>query len=116
MGWIEFFLAAVSQQAEENTTRALAIQSLHENTKFRVPDILGSKHDIRILDALFVWPVFSRSEFVRECGIPQTSGYRALKQLEEAGILVSVRRKRGRRGTLLVFQKQIEAAEGSELT
>ena len=58
-GWIQFFLAAVAEQAQVNTKKAGDILSLYERMKVEVPQAIRSQYVVQAIDALFDRPIFT---------------------------------------------------------
>ena len=111
-GWCRFFLEAVRAQAEENLTKAGGILTLYEDMKGQVAEVTRSRYAIHTMDWIFERPIFNSSNFVATAGIPDRTARRLLIALREHGILRVVRGGNGRRGTILVFPKLLNIAEG----
>ena len=63
-GWVEFFLTAITQQAETNTLRVREILGLYVRMKEQLSTLLRSHYSIRVIDTLFDRPVFRSNDFV----------------------------------------------------
>ncbi|MGR2928869.1 Fic family protein [Acidithiobacillus ferriphilus] len=111
-GWIAFFLDAVAQQAQSNTTRVQAMLALYEQMKGRIAELTRSQHAIAVLDALFDRPIFQSADFVLRSGIPKQSAAPFLRVLRETGILRVIREASGRRAAVLAFPELLNCAEG----
>jgi len=107
-GWVQFFLTAVTIQANEDTARVKDILHLHERMKQVVVDETRSKYALPALDSLFTHPLFSTPQFVKTSGIPVASASRLLKQLEDAQVLAVRRTGKGRRPTLWSFPQLLD--------
>jgi len=107
-GWVEFFLAAVAEQADDDIRRVRGMWALYQRMKGVAVERTRSQFALAILDTLFAFPVFSTPQFVRESGIPAASAARLLKLLEEAGVLRVLRAGRGRRPTLWAFPELLD--------
>lgn len=110
--WVLFFLTAVTEQAKENSQKALAILHLYERMKTRVPEAIATQFTIQTIDALFDRPIFETTDFVERSSIPRASALRILRALQEARVLAVVRESSGRRPAILMFQELIGLAEG----
>lgn len=109
--WIEFFLVAVIEQAQENQTKASQILSLHELSKRKLRE-LHSEYAAPALDSIFEQPIFTSSEFLNRLGIPRQTALRLLDRLEKIGIIETLRPASGRRPALLGCMKLIDIAQG----
>lgn len=114
-GWVEFFLTAITEQAQTNTVRVRAILELYERMKQQIYDLLNSKYALKVLDSLFDRPIFESSDFVERSGIPKNTALPFLRQLREAGILLLLREKSGRRSAILAFSELLNCAEGRKI-
>lgn len=110
--WCRFFLEAVRAQAEDNLAKTRGILALYEDMKEQVAKATRSRYAIRVLDWLFEFPVFSSSGFIAHADIPVRTARRLLAALREHDLLRVARPGNGRRGTVLVFPKLLNIAEG----
>lgn len=114
--WIEFFLVALIQQAQDNVSKARAILDLYEGLKIRVLELTHSQYAIPLLDQLFQRPVF-QSSHIRLPVTPQPSRQaiaNLLRTLRDAGILKVIREGRGRRAQGLALAELINLCEGRD--
>jgi len=88
-GWITFFLQAVIEQSKENIVKAKKIMALYEQKKQRITELTKSQFSIKILDALFVMPIFKSGDFMRISIIPQASAMRYIRILEKNNVISS---------------------------
>jgi Fic family protein len=88
-GWITFFLQAVIEQSKENITKAKKIMNLYDQKKQRISELTKSQFSIKILDALFVMPIFKSGDFIKISKIPQASAMRYIRILEQNGVISS---------------------------
>jgi len=114
-GWVEFFLTAITEQAQTNTARVRGILDLYEQMKKRISDVTRTQHVLKVLDTLFDRPIFESSDFVKRSGIPSGSALPFLRQLRDAGILKVLREKSGRRSAILAFSELLNLAEGRRI-
>lgn len=111
-GWCEFFLQAVTTQAQENQEKAEAILSLYNHLKIRISELTRSQYSIRALDFIFKRPVFRSSEIAKHSGIPEPTAKRILALLRKESILIVIRKSRGSRAARYAFKDLLNAAEG----
>jgi Fic family protein len=113
-GWIEFFLKAVFEQANESSQRVMSIQALYERMKAELPETIGAQFVLAALDALFKKPVLSSTDFIQSTQIARRSALRVLSALKEAGFLSTLKPAAGNRPEVLIFKQLVQAAEGGE--
>src|SRR5699024_10128565 len=104
LGWCNFFLLAVAEQARQNLAVARTISDCYEAMKLRFADLLASKHAVAALDYLFAHPVCSYSRFTRSAGIPPATAGRFSRLLLQQGLLETVRPASGRRSATYRFE------------
>jgi Fic family protein len=110
-GWIQFFLAAVAEQAQVNIDKTRDILALYERMKQETPRAIRSQYVIQAIDALFDRPIFTSTDFIARSGIPKYSALRILKTLQDEGFVGNLRAGKGRRAGVLVFPDLIEITE-----
>ena len=113
--WVLFFLEAVSAQARQNTMKVRKIMALYEDMKKRITKITRSQYAINILDALFDYPIFSTSDFLRKTGIPKQTAMPLVQKIRDAHILKSIREASGTVPAILAFSDLLNIAEGKEV-
>lgn len=114
--WVAFFLEAVIAQATTNAEKVRSILALYEEMKQRVVEITHSQFAIQTLDAIFARPVFSTSDFASRSGIPtRQTALLTLRQLQQAGILVTLVEASGRRPATMAFRALINLSEGKHV-
>jgi Fic family protein len=111
-GWIEFFMTAVINQAEDNSNRVQLILNLYADMKTRIVDATHSHHAIQILDAIFARPVFQTSDFIIRTTIPKQTALPILKKLKDLEILRTIRESSGRKPGILAFPALLDITEG----
>jgi Fic family protein len=104
-GWIDFFLGAVTAQAEDNIQKSKEVVALYDRLKSDFVGQLSSRHAIRALDSIFKQPIMSVRLFSQISGVPERSALRLLDQLKERGILVVVEGAAGNRGEIMAFSE-----------
>lgn len=110
-GWINFFLTAITEQANLNNEKSQKILSLYDDMKQRVKEVTNSQYSIQALDALFEKPILSTPEFIDKSGIPKQSAWRIVNQLEENDILRSLKTHSGRSPAVYSFSELVEIIE-----
>lgn len=95
-GWIIFFLNAVVEQSKENIVKAKKIIALYEQKKQRITELTKSQFSIKILDALFVMPIFQSQDFIRYSKIPKASAFRYISILEKNDVISSDNKKKNK--------------------
>jgi len=111
--WIEFFLAAITEQAEANLNAARSIMDLYERLKTKVIELTHSQFAVPLLDVMFERPIFSSSELDGRPGLPSKQMIMTLLgKLKNAGILHVLREPSGRRSQILVLPELLNLCEG----
>ena len=112
-GWIKFFCEGVVAQAEDNLSRAIALQDLWTEMSEAIPEVTHSQYAIPALNAFFERPVMNAPQFQRAIGAEgRPTGLKLLNQLEGAGLITRVSRGAGRRPSRYAMMRVIAAAEG----
>jgi Fic family protein len=113
--WVSFFLEAIVIQAQQNTTKVRKIMALYEAMKKRITEITRSQYAMKILDALFDYPIFSTSDFLRQTGIPKQTAMPLVQKIRDDHILKPIRESSGKIPAILVFSDLLNIAEGKEV-
>jgi Fic family protein len=113
--WIEFFLAAIIEQAGRNSQKARAVMDLYERLKKRSIDLTRSQYAVPLLDQLFDRPVFQTSHLKFEGRVTRATVSGLLKTLREAHIIKVVRKGSGPQGTVYAFSELLNICEGREV-
>jgi len=112
-GWIEFFLTAVYEQANNNAEKVRGVLALYEKMKIEVSKATHSEYGIRALDALFSKPIFRASDFALSSTIPtRQTAATILRRLQKERIIKTLRPASGRRSAVLAFPSLINLVEG----
>jgi Fic family protein len=85
---------AVIEQSKENIAKAKKIMALYEQKKQRITELTKSQFSIKILDTLFVMPIFQSGDFIKISKIPQASAMRYIRILEKNDVISSDGRER----------------------
>lgn len=104
-GWISFFLQAVIEQSKINIEKAEKIIDLYKQKKQRITDLTKSQFSIKILDALFIKPIFQSQDFIGLSKIPKASAFRYIGILEKNGVISSNKKKKNK---LYFFNKLLD--------
>lgn len=112
VGWVEFFLCAVAEQAKTNTSRVKQIMQLYDEMKELVRLTTHSQHSAQIVDALFERTTFQISEFSDRTGISKQMSHILVRQLQQAGIVTVIRPGAGQRAAIYAFPRLVNLAEG----
>lgn len=104
-GWVIFFLQAVIEQSKINISKAKKIIDLYRNKKQRITDLTKSQFGIKILDALFIMPIFQSQDFIRISKIPKASAFRYIGILEKNGVISSDKKRKNK---LYFFNKLLD--------
>lgn len=107
-GWCHFFLDAVKEQSMYLWSLVQAIRELREQMKILVEEKTRSRYGFRILEAIFLRPVFNMKYFKKQTQIPSSTAYNLLRTLCDSGILRQVSAGSGRRPSLFIFPKLME--------
>lgn len=114
--WVEFFLRAVTEQAQRNLQSARSVIDLYERMKAEIIKITHSRYAVPLLDLLFERPVFSPPQFEGRAGMPSKQMLMTLLgKLKDGGILVVMRESSGRRSRILAFAELVNLCEGHEV-
>lgn len=114
-GWVAFFLRAIVEQANTNTDRTRQILSLYEAMKKQVREVTRSQHSAALVDILFDRPIFRVSDFATRADIPKPTAHVLVRQLQEAGVLKTLREGAGRRPAIIAFPALLNLAEGRQV-
>ena len=90
--WTEFFLRAVTNQAQRNIRKADAILELYESLKHRFIEEAGSKYAVPLLDAIFERQYFQASQLSWTGNAPTKPTLMKMLRALEAASLVKVYR------------------------
>ncbi|HAH09290.1 MAG TPA: cell filamentation protein Fic [Alphaproteobacteria bacterium] len=114
-GWCKFFLQGLIEQANENTAKAQEILELYREQKTWIVEATKSQFGVKILDWIFVRPIFKARDVVETSGVPKESVARLLRILREEDVLTELRPATGRRPAIYAFGKLLNIAEGQKV-
>lgn len=114
--WVEFFIKAITSQAEENASIAQSVLELYNEMKQTVIVVTKSQHAVPLLDLLFSRPIFSTPELEGKPGLPSKQMIsKMVNQLRATGVLSVIREAKGRRPQIWMFPQLLEICEGHQL-
>jgi Fic family protein len=103
-GWCEFFLDALSEQANRNLATAIQINELYDEMKIVFRESLASRWAIVAQDYIFSQPVFRNNRFTQRSGIPKQTAAKLTRTLTDQGLLRELVPASGRRAALFSFE------------
>ncbi|HHV36831.1 MAG TPA: Fic family protein [Candidatus Cloacimonetes bacterium] len=106
--WISFFLQAITKQAEDSISKTRDMLSLYDEMKVEIPKITNSTFAMNACYALFAAPVMTTASFIESSGISKHSAIRIINRLQEYGLLVQLRKAKGRRAAIYQFKELFE--------
>ena len=93
------------EQSKTNSAKAKAILELYEQKKDKIAEATRSKHAIKVLDALFINPIFSTTIFIKQSGISKVTAMRLLDRLKSEKIIKTIEKRGGNTPEILIFEK-----------
>lgn len=96
MGWIEYFLTAVTTQAENNIHRLRAIIELFDHARSFIQEVTRSHQFMNVVEFMFSKPIFTANEMIEGTNIKKGSIYEYLKKLEDRKMLRSTSKPRNK--------------------
>jgi Fic family protein len=106
--WISFFLHAIAEQADENSSKARSILELYKEMKSIIPEIISTKHSIYVIDGIFSRPIFKSTYFYEITGNNKMAARRILNALTDKEILKVIQEARGRQPSVYAFPRLID--------
>jgi len=104
LGWIQYFLNALVDQAESNLQLIRRIIELYDRKKAQISELLHSDKGIYILDMLFDSPVFRANMVHERLNIQRQRAAQYIRTLKDAGVITELQPASGRRPALLSFE------------
>ncbi len=112
--WCQFFLEAISVQAERNATKVTAILDLYERLKLQLIEGSNSKYAVPLLDAMFVQPIFHAGSLLGQEAMPQRIVLmRLLARMVEGKMLRILRPASGRRPAIYSLADLVTLCEST---
>ncbi len=103
LGWIEYFLNVLVEQAQNNLKLVRQIMKLYESKKHQISELIHSDQNMYILDLLFDRPVFRATELHERLGIQRQRAAMYIRRLKDAQVITEVLPSRGRRAAVFSF-------------
>jgi Fic family protein len=114
--WLEFFLNAITLQAESNLRKVRAIRDLYEDARKQFVEVTHSQFAMAAVDAFFMRPVIPAPEFFKEAGFNnRITANSMLRQLESANLIKRIRDGSGRSPAVYALPRLINIAEGRSI-
>lgn len=110
-GWIKFFLEGIVQEGANNLEKTKKILKLHHSLRSELSGSIPSKTLERILNSLFLHPVFTEEKFARHARLPKHEATKILKLLKAKKIIRVVRKHSIE---LMKFQSLIKLVRNSD--
>lgn len=115
MGWVIFFLTALSAQAQSNNDKAQKILKLYNKMKEAFRAVTHSQYAQPALDAFFNQPILNSTRFIQLSKIKHRSTANTiLKKLEGEKLIKLLIPASGQNPTIYMFKRLIDVAEGRE--
>lgn len=112
-GWVEFFLDAVIKQSESNIKKAKDILDLYNRMKSKFQECTKSQYAVSALDALFIKPIITSTNFDKLSTInSKRTSTRILQKLENQGILTLHRAGSGSAPATYIFTELLNLTDG----
>lgn len=109
VGWIAFFLQAVTVQSIQNSARVSAIRSLYEEVKLEIVAATHSQYAVHLLDAMFEKPIFRTTDFTEVLherhGIHEKTVTSLLRSIRKVQLVTVIQPASGRRPAVWCFQR-----------
>ena len=113
--WIIFFITAIIEQADENSSKVCAITELYDRLKAEVMKLTRSQYAVPLLDLLFKHPIFNSSD-LKTSHMPSTPMIlNMLSKLESNGIITVLQKGSGRRPSLFSFDELLNICESRKI-
>ena len=110
--WVQFFLRAISEQADRNARKVQDIKALYDDLKGKCIELTRSQFAVPLLDQIFQRPAFTGSSLCFPAPRPSRPVIgNLLSALTKAGIIEVVRPGSGRRPSLYTFRQLIALCE-----
>lgn len=89
LGFVEYMLDALNEQAKKSTETLLDIQALYDSIRRKIRNILPKIYSRDLVDAIFSQPLMTSKRYEEITGVSYPTALSHLRQLEEAGIMTS---------------------------
>lgn len=105
--WIEFFLTATYEQANNNLDKVKRIIKLYDNLKFKYTEVLHSQYSIKILDTIFMKPIITIPDIQKLTSITGSTITNIMKELVNSKLIDVLVPGRGRKPTIYILSQLI---------
>lgn len=109
--WISFFLKAITEQSDLNSSKALAVKALYEETKSKCVELTRSQYAVSLVDWMFKRPIFDGTQVKLDGSPSRQAVSNLLARLKENGLLHVSRQGSGQRPSRFVFSRLIDLCE-----
>jgi len=106
--WINYFLQAITNQAERNSKRAKQVVKLYDEMKNKIQAISKTRNVIQIQDFLFSKIMFETPDFTISSNLSKSHAARIIKRLLKHEIITSVSPPQGSRPAVYCFAPLME--------
>jgi len=103
MRWIQYFLEAITNQAERNSKRAKEVVELYDKMKNKIQEITKTRSAIQIQDFLFSKIMFETPDFTSASNLSKPHAARIIKKLLEHEIISVSSAPKGSRPAIYSF-------------
>lgn len=111
--WVEFFIEAVTVQAERNLAKVRNIRDLYDEMRRRFVEVTHSQFAAGAVDAFFAQPVISATAFRQMAGFnTRVTANAMLRQLETEGLIKRLREGAGPTPAIYTLPQLINITEG----
>ncbi|KTD72468.1 Fic family protein [Legionella tucsonensis] len=116
LSWIQFFLAAIYEQSEQNIKKAKSIHALYDRMKAEFSTATNSQYAIAILDTFFAKPIINASDVAKNSGIENRgTANTLLKLLDSHQLIKQIKPSQGRNPAIYAFPSLLNIAEGKKI-
>lgn len=110
-GWIEYFLGALSAQAQTNIRKVTQIMALHQHTRQQIQTITKSQYATAATDAIFNTPIFNTKTFITATNANKMTALRILAKLQANGIIREIEPAVSNKPAVMAFSAILEITE-----
>lgn len=115
-GWLEFFVEAVTLQAESNLAKVRQIRDLYEEMRRRFVEVTHSQFAMAAVDAFFSRPVINATDFRQAAGFKnRVTANGMLRQLEAERLIFRLQDGAGASPAIYAMSQLMNITEGRTL-
>jgi Fic family protein len=110
LGWIQFFLTAVCEQALTNSQQASEISDLFNEIDEQLHATLRSDHLDRAIEVIFEQPIFTTTDFAQALNLADSrqTAIGLLNNFKDEGVVETVYKSAGRRPETLALTRLLK--------